>query len=133
VAAVAFAGYFLWFNIPRIPLKNAGWTIADIQMVSNTIYQRVAPGEKYNLVLLSESGDIDAQNYRYYLTTTDKPPVRTEQRGEVETLFIINEDRKLNRVIDSPIYEIVVFPDKTPKEVYSTPDGPEITVLSTKK
>jgi hypothetical protein len=36
-------------------------------------------------------------------------------------------------VTDSPIYEIVVFPNKEPKEVYTTFDGPEITVLSTRK
>lgn len=122
-------GYFSWYNLPRIPIQTPGWTTDDMQRVSQTIYERVKPGEKYNIVLLSESGDIDGQNYRYFLSTTDKPPVKIEQRGEIERLFIINEDRKLQKVIDSPIYEIVIIPNKEPLEVYEVPGGPEITVL----
>jgi 4-amino-4-deoxy-L-arabinose transferase-like glycosyltransferase len=129
VFVLIFVVGFAVYNIPRLPLKNAGWTIFDMQRVSQSIYDRVKPGEKYNIVLLSGTGDIDGQNYRYFLHTTDRPPVLLEQRGEVETLFIINEDKKVPKVTDSPVYEIVVFPDKEPKEVYTIPGGPEITVL----
>ena len=115
--------------MPNLPLKSLGWTIKDIQNTSNVILEKVAPGEKYNIVLLSESRDIDGQNYRYYLTTGHTPPVKTEDRDSVETLFIINEEKTLSKVTDSPIYEIVVFPNKTPAEVFEIPGGPEITVL----
>jgi len=131
-AAAGWLIFFLAFNVPRWPLQDAGWKISDIERTARTIYERVGPVEKYNLVLLSGTGDIDAQNYRYFLEATDRPPVRDEQRGQVETLFIINEDRQLNRVVDSPIYEIVVFPDKAPAEVYNVPGGPQITVLTTR-
>lgn len=124
-----FFGYFLWFNLPRIPLQDAGWTIDDMRRVSQSIYQRVEPGEKYNLVLLSESKDVDAQNYRYFLTTTDRPPVPTEERDQVETLFIINEERAVKDPTNLPVYEIVVFPNKEPLEIYQIEDGPEILVL----
>lgn len=124
-----FTLLFLSFNLSTLPLKPMDWTMSDMKALSDTIYNRVKPGEKYNLVLLSDTGDIDGQNYRYFLSTTDRPPVPTEQRGEVETLFIINEDRKLSKVTDSPIYEIVVFPDKNPKEVYNGGGTVEITVL----
>jgi len=127
--AFCFVIIFLWFNLTHLPLHNIGWRIDQINQVSQSIYQKVKPGEKYNIVLLSETGDIDAQNYRYFLTTTDRKPVTTEHRGEVETLFIINEDRKLAKVTDSPVYEIVVFPQKNPSEIYEIPGGPEITVL----
>lgn len=129
IFAVAYLALFGWYNINNYPLRDLGWTIDDIQRTSQTIYDRVEPGEKYNIVLLTGTGDIDGQNYRYYLEATDRPPVELEARGEVETLFIINEDRKLERVVDSPVYEIVVFPDKEPTEVYTVQDGPEITVL----
>lgn len=107
------------------------WSVKDIEKVAQTITQRVTEGEKYNIVLLSNSGDIDGQNYRYFLSTSAVPPVEIEKRGEIETLFIINEDKVLKRVVDSPVYEIVVFPNKEPAEVYQTFDGqgPEITVL----
>lgn len=129
IVAVIFVALYLVFNLTRLPIFDTGWTIDEMKQVSQTILDRVEPGEKYNIVLLSETGDIDGQNYRYFLHTSEKPPVRLEQRGEVETLFIINEDRQLPKVTDSPVYEIVVFPNKEPKEVYTIPGGPEITVL----
>jgi 4-amino-4-deoxy-L-arabinose transferase-like glycosyltransferase len=129
LVATGFTIWYLAYNLPRLPLASGGWTISDMKNVSQTILERVSEGEQYNLVLLSETGDIDAQNYRYYLHVSDKPPVPLDKRGEVDTLFIINEDRKLSKVVDSPVYEIVVFPDKEPKEVYTIPGGPEITVL----
>lgn len=124
--AVAYVSY----NLPRLPLKSVGWTITDIWETSNTISERVKPGEKYNIVLLSESKDLEGQNYRYFLTTKPgKAPVPTELRPEVDTLFIIDEMKKTPDVTSLPIYEIVTFPNKIVSETYQIPDGPQITVL----
>lgn len=120
---------FLRFNFPRYPWQPMGWTLHDIQRTSDAITQRVQPGEKYNIVLVSESGDIDGQNYRYFLTTSHTPPVRIEERDSVDTLFIIDEQKLPGKVTDSPVYEIVVFPDKDPAEVFDIEGGPQITVL----
>lgn len=128
VFAVGMLGFIIW-NCMRMPFDSQGWTVTDVQSTAQTITNRVRPGEKYNIVLLTETGDIEAQNYRYFLQTTDKPPLPQEQWGETDTLFIINEDHKIKNVTSSPIYEIVVFPNKTPSEVYTIPNGPEITVL----
>ncbi len=129
VIAMIFLFGFLAWNLPRYNLKTQGWSISDVKRTSQAILDKVSVGEKYNIVLLSESRDIDAQSYRYYLETSDRPPLPIERRGETETLFIINEDKKSEKVTDEPIYEIVVFPNKTPKEVYNIQNGPEITVL----
>ena len=110
-------------------LEPVGWTIKDVQETTRTIVDRVKPGEKYNIVLFTGTGDVDAQNYRYFLSTTPKPPLEKHQYGEAETLFIIEEERVHEKVTDSPVYEIVVFPNKTPAEVYTIEDGPRITVL----
>jgi 4-amino-4-deoxy-L-arabinose transferase-like glycosyltransferase len=99
------------------------------KITSESIYSRVLDNEKYNIVLISGTGDIDAQNYRYFLETTDRPPVIKERRGEVETLFIIQDSYFDTNPVDSPIYEIVVFPNKTPAYVYTVDNGPTITVL----
>lgn len=120
---------YLGFNLPRIPLQTLGWTIQDMNATAQTIAERVSPGEKYNIVLLSETKDIYGENYRYFLSTTQTPPLRIEHFGEVETLFIIDEQKLEKDVTSLPIYEIVVFPNKEPVEVYSIPDGPRITVL----
>ncbi|HEX7017338.1 MAG TPA: hypothetical protein VF209_00310, partial [Patescibacteria group bacterium] len=132
VAAVLFTLVFVAYNIQHYPLSKLGWTIADIKRTSQTIADRVKPGEKYDIVLLSETKDIDAQNYRYYLHATNTPPVNIGEHGDIETLFIIDEEKKVANVTDLPIYIIVVFPDKEPAEVYNVPGGPEITVLRRK-
>lgn len=128
-----FAGLliaYFSYNLPRLPLTTVGWTINDIQQTSKTIAQRVKPGEKYNIVLLSESKDLEGQNYRYFLTTEPtKPPVPIEQRAEVDTLFVIDEMKITPDVTALPIYEIVTFPNKQVSEVYQIGDGPRITVL----
>lgn len=122
---------FVRFNYrhAQVILNSLGWTIAHIQAVAQTIEDRVAIGEKYNIVLLNSTGDIRGQNYRYFLTSSQKPPVPEDQFGEVETLFVIDEERKIERDVDSSVYEVVTFPNKVPAEVYYIPNGPEITVL----
>jgi len=129
VISMIFFFYFVIFNFNRYNLRTQHWSMFDVQRTTESILEKVQTGEKYNIVLLSETGDIDGQSYRYFLETSDKPPVPTDKRGEVETLIIINEDQKIEKVTDSPIYEIVVFPDKDIKEVYNVKDGPEITIL----
>ncbi len=127
--AIILIGIFLGWNIPRYPLRTLGWTVDEMQQTSQTVLDRVKPGEKYNVILLSESKDIYGQNYQYFLHASDKPPVRLEQLGEASKLFIIDEQRLPIDVTQMPIYEIVVFPNKKPTEVYTIQDGPRITVL----
>lgn len=130
--SLTFVSYFLWFNWQNLPLKSLGWTMNDIELTSKKIYQRLKPGEKYNLVLFADSGDIDAQNYRYFLTTTDKTPLKRDRYGQAETLVVINEEH-VDNIADSPIYELVTFPDKIPKETFTIPNGPEIVIFSTRE
>ena len=113
----------------KIVMSDTGGRIVDIQRAVDTITSRVKQNEKYNIILLTGTGDIEGQNYRYFLSATNNPPVVDEDRGNIDTLFIINDDRVLTNVVDSPIYEIVVFPNKIPSEVYEVENGPEITVL----
>jgi 4-amino-4-deoxy-L-arabinose transferase-like glycosyltransferase len=116
----------------KVILKSLGWTIAHTQAVAKTIEDRVQEGEKYNIVLLNSTGDVYGQNYRYFLSTSNKPPQLEENFGDVETLFIIDEERKVEREVDSPVYQIVTFPNKEPEEIYYIPNGPEIIVLRNK-
>lgn len=131
IATLLFLFLFMSYNWPKYPmlLRPSQVRLSDLQQISNSILARVDEDDIYNIVLLSATGDIDGMKYRYFLEASDHPPARPEQRGEVNKLFIINEDRKLDRVVDSPIYEIVVFHDKEPVEVYDGPGWPEITVL----
>lgn len=129
IFVIVFGILFLSWNITRYHLSDLGWTVQDVQKTSQSILSHRKDNEKYNIVLLSETGDIEGQSYRYFLNVSDHPPLPKQNWGDIDTLFIINEDHKLKKVVDSPIYEIVVFPNKTPAEVYTIPGGPEITVL----
>jgi len=128
-ALIIFGSYFVSYNWQKMPIKTMGWTVNDIRLTSEEILKHLQPGEKYNLVLLSESRDIDGQNYRYFLTTGHTRPVVAEERGNVNTLIIINEEKLLTDVTNSPISEIATFPNKTVSEFFTIPNGPEITIL----
>ncbi|MBD3250688.1 MAG: hypothetical protein GF381_03930 [Candidatus Pacebacteria bacterium] len=125
--ALAFIVFFLQFNLPRLPLEYGG-SIHRTRQTARAISQKLNPNEKYNLVLLSETQDIVAQKYRYFLSTTNNPPLKQDQRGQGETLVIINEQH-LTKPIDLPIYEIVVFPDKKIDLSFPAPGGEEILIL----
>ena len=129
ILSLSFAVYFLWFNAQRWPLQDLGWKLSDIKHVSQVIYNHLQPGEKYGLVLFSESGDLDGQNYRYFLSTTDHPPLARAQTAKADTLIIINEDHSLKDIAASPVYEIVTFPQKQANVTLTIPDGPEIVIL----
>ena len=124
-----FVGWIMAINLQSpVAFANISPHVDDIWAVSRSILARVDMGEKYNIVSIAEGGDIEAQNYRYFLMTSDTPPVEIEDRGSVEKLFIIREVVDDKRVVDSPVYEIVVFPNKEPVEVY-TEGTTEVTVL----
>jgi hypothetical protein len=128
VVALGFIVFFLWYNIPRLPLKTGDWTIFEMQEVTKSIHQRLAKDEKYSLVLLSPSKDLYGQNYRYFLSTTDNPPLPPERAGEADTLVVINEEHVQN-VANLPIYEITIFPQKQVSESYTIDAGPEIIMF----
>ncbi len=125
-----FLTFYIFNNWSRYNLKDNGWKLSDLEKTSQAIYQRVLPGEKYNIVLLSESKDLYGMNYRYFLSTKENEPVKIEDHHLAQKLFIINEEKVEKNVLDSLIYEIVVFPSKNVTEVFQIENGPEITVLS---
>lgn len=124
-----FLIFFLRKNLEFYSFSDSGWTINDVKMVADSIQKRVANGEKYNLVLLSESKDLYGMNYRYFLSSMNNPPLKIEEHHQAEKLFIINEEKKEQNIINLEIYEIVVFPYKNILEKYQFDPGPEITVL----
>ncbi len=131
-ALVVLAG-FLILNVKRYHYVSLSWTIDDVQRVATEISRKVEPGEKYNVVLLAEHGDLDGMNYRYFLTANGEAPVFKEHYEEVEKLFIINETGKPTDIKNSSIFEIHIFPEKEPTEVFRVSNGTEITVLTTKR
>lgn len=119
---------YLSFNIPRMPLTGNGWDIYDMQALSEELITHLRPGEKYNIVLVSPTRDIYGPHYRYFLSTTEHPSLPSERGPEADTLVVINEAGETD-LASLPIYEIVIFPVKIPNEVYTIPNGPEISIF----
>lgn len=127
---VVFLAVFGYYNAPKMIHQDASWKIDDIRRTAEAISDRVEVGEKYNIVLIASSHDLYGQNYRYFLyTKKGKEPVNPEREIEVDALFIINEEHVPGPVTELPIYQIQIFPNKEPAEVFTIPDGPEITLL----
>jgi 4-amino-4-deoxy-L-arabinose transferase-like glycosyltransferase len=131
LVAGAFFAVYLNYNLPSIEFKAGGPTQQELQITADSIHSRVAEGEPYAVVLLSESRDLYGMNYRYFLNTNlKKRPVDPEQNADAQKLFIINEERKTDTPQNLEIYEIIMFDNKQPTEVYTLPQGVVITVLS---
>lgn len=131
---VIFLVFYGQYNLTRTSFNPGGPSQTQLEKVAVSIHQRVTDGEPYSVVLLSESGDLYGMNYQYFLSTNkNKRPLSPERHHEADKLFIINEDKKSSTPEDLPIYEIVVFENKEPAEVYKLDDGMQITVLSKTK
>jgi 4-amino-4-deoxy-L-arabinose transferase-like glycosyltransferase len=129
ILVIAWLGWFNWRNIPKWPIQSQGWTIFDMERTAQGVVAELKPGEKYNVVLLSESHDLYGQNYRYFLMAAGYPVLSPELASQADTLVVINEERQTSDVANLPIYEIVTFPVKTPEKVYTIPNGPEISIF----
>ncbi len=121
---------FIMVNIQKYVYRDLSWTINEMQATSEVIQGFIQPGEKYNVVLLAPHGDIEGMNYRYFLTAIgNKPPSPIEEWGNIDTLVVIDEEKTGADIANSAIYEIVVFPTKTPTEIIKIPGGPDILFL----
>lgn len=130
VPLVLFLSAYIISNAHSLPLTPPSWTVSDIWHLSNTIADRVTPGEAYNISVINNGGDNEGMNYRYFLTTTNTPPLQKEEYDTAQTLFIINEmPFEVTNPTSSPLYEIVVFPNKIPAEVYTVGGDHQVVVL----
>ena len=131
IPVVAFILFYGQYNISRVSYAAGGPSQAELRNAADEIHKRVRPNEPYSIVLLSESGDLYGMNYQYFLSTEkDKRPLQPEELAQAQKLFIINEDNKTEKPVDLPIYEIVVFDNKIPTEVFTLENGIKVTVLS---
>lgn len=127
---VLFITWFAISNITQYDYSRVSWTVQDIENYSMNILKQVDKSEPYSLVGINSYNDIYAMNYRYYLTAWGKPPLETEAANEAKKIVIVNENyHPIKQVLDLPIYEIVIFPDKQNREVLSYPHAPDLIIL----
>lgn len=130
VLVPAFFIWFFWTNLMKYDFMRISWTVQDIENYSKNILANVQEGEPYSLVGINSYNDIYAMNYRYYLTAWGKAPLETEDANSAKKLVIVNENyQPVQEVLDSPIYEIVIFPDKSNRQVLPFAGSPDLIIL----
>lgn len=124
---LVFLSWFLIFNVQKYPFHDFSPGLSQLQRDTQIIAEDLSPGERYNVVLISESKDYYAQNYRYYFNTiANKAPVDPsfDDITAVETLVIINELKlSVDELIRLGIYEIEIFKDASVKKELTLPSG----------
>lgn len=128
--AATFFAFVLFTNIPRYSFKPSGTGFAALSQTAVSIYNRVAPDQKYGIALLSGTKDYHGMNYRYYLSLNkEKQPLDVSLQNSAEIIFIIDEEKKYAQPQYVDIFEISSFPGKRVVDRYDIPDGPTVTVL----
>lgn len=129
VAFIIFSYLTFQFDFDHVFWKTAGWTIKDIQRTSQILADYLPKDESYSIILLSISNDLHGQNYRYFLSTTNNPPLDYENSAQAQTLVVIDELKEGFNPAESELYEIMTFPNKTISDQIEIPDGPTIHLL----
>ncbi len=135
ITAAVFTGYIFWLAaqpVQMLYLQPLGWTAADMRGTAERILEELPDEGTYNLALLSEIRDYRGLNYRYFLQTSDRPPIAQEAFSDSDYLVIIAETpREPAEVLGSPVYEIVVFP-KGEYRTFEIENGPRVYIVKRK-
>jgi 4-amino-4-deoxy-L-arabinose transferase-like glycosyltransferase len=132
VAASLFLGIH-WLQVQPSQLQymeDLGWKMSDMKATADRILAVVPEDKTYAMTTLSEIQDYRGLNYRYFLLTSDHPPIPLEDFGAADMLVIIAENpTDADKVLGSPVYEVVTFP-KGEYQVYPPETiGPHIYVV----
>lgn len=120
------------YNLQKLSFNAAGPTLSNLRSVAQTTTDRLQPGERYNIVLLSESRDLYGQHYRFFFDTIKgKEPINPEHDSttEVDTLIIINEEHATEDVLSLPIYEIQAFGQAKSLDSFEAAGNVTVTIL----
>jgi hypothetical protein len=135
LVAAMFVLYVFWLaSLPEQLhyIKPLGWTSADMRMTTEQIVKELPAEGIYNLALLSEIRDYRGLNYRYFLSTSSRPPATFDHVSDADYLVVIAENpREPKDVLTSPVYEISAFP-KGEYRTFEIPGGPLIYIISRK-
>jgi len=83
-----------------------GWQIDDIKKLAEEVSSDAK--RPYNLILLDDSKDYRAMNYRYYSEITGNPPVNELNYTGIKTIYLIVNKQDLQQ-LDLHIWELESF------------------------
>lgn len=127
IICLGLIGFFLIYNLNHWPLKSNGLFHRTAQTAA-AIVDHLTPADQYNLVLFSESKDLYGQSYRYFLSTSARPPLPLAQASQAQTLVLISETRTGDE-LSQPIYELLTFPCLTISDEFSVNDQIDVKIL----
>ncbi len=127
---LVFIALFLKHNLTHLPLKS-NHLYKKTQAAAEMTYELIKSNESYDIVLLSETRDLYGQSYRYFLSTTDKPPIYKDRKMTrvPEALVVIDEEKKVKDITALPIYEIMIHAGKKIEEKIENQDLPDIYII----
>lgn len=125
--AVAALTWIIVANVQKMPFKGSDWSVDDMKRVAAEISPKLRTGEKYDVVLLSESGDIVAYNYRYWLSTGAVEPMFSINGEGIETIVVINENYQ-GSLFELGLPMLGQF-EKAQVETWQVSGGPQVTIL----
>jgi 4-amino-4-deoxy-L-arabinose transferase-like glycosyltransferase len=129
ILVLLFLGFYFYRNIERWPLDNLSWTVDDVKMTSEKIYQYLSPEDKYDLILISDSRDWLGQNYRYFFTTYENKPTPLIEKDKINKMIIIDENGEGLSALD-PVWEWQQFGSKRIlSKIIPIKNGPTVYIL----
>lgn len=133
ILASLLLAYISWVQVqpPQMEhMQDLGWKMSDMKHTADRILAVVPEDKTYAMTTLSEIQDYRGLNYRYFLLTSEHPPIPLEDFGNADMLVIIAENpTEPDKVLGSPVYEVVTFP-KGEYQVYPPETiGPHIYVV----
>lgn len=105
-----------------------GSTVYLFQRSSEAIARHVPDDTTFNLLSYSPTKDLQAMNYRYFLTALGKTPAQPDDWTSFSRLYIIDEEHRINP-LDEEQYVIKIWPNRTIVDHFSIPDGPDVYVV----
>lgn len=129
IVVIGVVGICIVLSLLAYPGKqNLGYNIFLFRKVAESVVEHTTEGEFYDILVYTDTNDAEGTNYRYFLTTMNRPPATPEQVHDFKTLLVIDE-QGLDKPLDTPHYKLVHWPNRTVVETFTVPNGPVIYKL----
>lgn len=108
--------------------QQLGSTVALFDRSSQEIAKHIPEGVSYNFLSYSPTRDLQAMNYRYFVTAYGKPPAAPDDWTSFKRLYIIDEEHR-ESPFDEAQYVIKIWPNRRIIDQFTIVDGPSVYVL----
>lgn len=120
---------FSIFSIKNYPgFAELGGNIFAFDRSSTEIVKHIPTDGTFTLLSYAPSRDLQAMNYRYFLTTKGAKPTHPDDWTSSRYLVIIDEEHRGN-AFDESQYVIKIWPNRQVVNSFSIENGPDVYIL----